>query len=445
MVFVVLLAFTPLYAKKVMAENGEVKFIGVVISDEVWEPLVCYGAYWSFVVVQEIISDPEGLLTSSSLVPICYGEQHGLTVGELVECFGFYWLGVCPFQCCGYCDCGTGLGNGSDYYVIRADLVKNLGTNIYYGMIQDAINANETLDGHTIFVRNGTYYENVVINKSVLLMGENREGTIVDGNGSTVFRLQTTNVTVTHFTIQNGYRGISSNDDRWNNTICRNNIVNNSYGILADGWYSCIYENYIGANDLSGVSIMGYHTRIFNNKIIGNGYSGIGLYITDWNVIFGNTIADNNCGVSFSSAISFTCHNNTFYHNNFVNNTDQVNLGNSANTTFDSGCEGNYWSDYEERYPNASYNEFGIWNTSYVIDGYPNHDNYPLRNLFWNPADTNHDLIVDIFDIVQVVSFYNTYWKPECCHIDIAEPYGIINIFDIVMICSSYGEEYFTP
>jgi len=311
-----------------------------------------------------------------------------------------------------------------------------------YSTIQDAINAAS--NGDTIFVRNGTYIENVVVNKSVSVIGECREGTIVDGNGSNVFSLRTNNITVAQFTIQHGHRGISSNDDSWNSTICRNNIANNSYGITVDGWYSYIYENYIGANDISGVSIMGHHTRIFNNKIIGSGYSGIGLYITDWNVIFGNTIADNNCGVSFSSVISFTCHNNAFYHNNFINNTGQINLGNSANTTFDNGCEGNYWSDYEARYPNASCNEFGIWNTSYVIDSYPNHDNYPLRNLFWNPADTNHDLTIDIFDVVLVASFYNTPWEPKYCHIDIAEPYGIINIFDIVMICSSYGEEY-TP
>lgn len=209
-----------------------------------------------------------------------------------------------------------------------------------------------------------------------------------------------------------------------------------------DGWYWCIYENYIGANAISGVRIEGYHNRIFNNKIIGNGYSGIGLYITDWNLIFGNNIADNDCGVSFSSAISFTCHNNAFYHNNFINNTDPVYLGNSANTTFDNGCEGNYWSDYEERYSNASCNEFGIWNTSYVIEGYTQMDNYPLRNLFWNPADTNHDLLIDIFDVVLVAHYYNAPWELRYCHIDIAQPYGIINIFDIVMICSSYGEEY---
>ena len=106
--------------------------------------------------------------------------------------------------------------------------------------------------------------------------------------------------------------------------------------------------------------------------------------------------------------------------------------------------EGNYWSDYETRYPNASYDEFGIWNTPYVIDS-SNQDNYPLRNLFWNPADTNHDLKVDIFDIVTVTMAYWKPWDPgRYCHIDLVEPYGIIDIYDVVAICIHYGEEY-TP
>jgi len=336
------------------------------------------------------------------------------------------------------------------YYVIRIGPVENLDTGFSYETIQDAINANETLAGHTIYVRNGTYYENVVVNKSVLLMGENREGTIVDGNGSTVFQLKTNNITFTQFTIQHGSRGISANTDSWNSTIYNNNIVNNSCGILMEGWYSSIQENIIGGNAISGLWIEGFHTQILNNRIVGNGYNfsypsgcGIGLWITDWNVVFGNTIADNNCGVSFSSAISFTCHNNTFHHNNFINNTGHINLGNSANTTFDNGCEGNYWSDYETRYPNASYDMFGIWNTSYVVGG-SIQDYYPLMNLYWNPADTDHDLKVDIFDIVKCAVCYCMDWEEHFCHVDINEPYGIVDIFDIVMICSSYGEEY-TP
>jgi len=48
-----------------------------------------------------------------------------------------------------------------------------------YTSIQDAI--NDASDGDTIFVFNGTYYENVIIDKSVKLVGENRNTTVIDG------------------------------------------------------------------------------------------------------------------------------------------------------------------------------------------------------------------------------------------------------------------------
>ena len=64
----------------------------------------------------------------------------------------------------------------------------------------------------------------------------------------------------------------------------------------------------------------------------------------------------------------------------------------------------------------------------------------------WNYADIDSNWRVDIFDVVLGASAYQAvpgdyHWNPRC---DIAEPYDIIDIFDIVMICQSYGEEY-TP
>jgi len=60
---------------------------------------------------------------------------------------------------------------------------------------------------------------------------------------------------------------------------------------------------------------------------------------------------------------------------------------------------------------------------------------------WWNPADVNQDLKVDMDDVVLCVSAYEStpsdpHWDPFC---DIAKPHGIINIFDVVMMASSYG------
>jgi hypothetical protein len=50
----------------------------------------------------------------------------------------------------------------------------------------------------------------------------------------------------------------------------------------------------------------------------------------------------------------------------------------NAFNNWDNGTTGNYWSDYQSRYPNATeIDSSGIGNTPYAID--PNNiDNYPL-------------------------------------------------------------------
>ena len=62
----------------------------------------------------------------------------------------------------------------------------------------------------------------------------------------------------------------------------------------------------------------------------------------------------------------------------------------------------------------------------------------------WLITDVNNDYRVDIFDIVATATAYGSTpsdpnWNPNC---DLAEPYGIINIFDIVVIAIDYGLGY---
>lgn len=54
----------------------------------------------------------------------------------------------------------------------------------------------------------GIYYENVVVNKTVSLIGENKETTIIDGNGTgTVVLLNASNVIFENFTVQDEISG----------------------------------------------------------------------------------------------------------------------------------------------------------------------------------------------------------------------------------------------
>jgi len=336
------------------------------------------------------------------------------------------------------------------------------------------IRADGSIDPPTVpisTIDNITYTFNDNIFNSTLIL--EKSNTVIDGNGYGLYCESLgnevglwindlSNVTVTDLTIKNYDRAVVcgglqkshifrcnfvGGPDRWTGligtpsetTISKCNFSDYTAAALVSGNHNLISGNFITNNRQIAIAVDGgYNVTITRNLIISNGY-GIFLGFRSHNEIISyNEIVSNGIGVFF-----FESSNTTLYHNNFINSThNQVYVSDDNYLNhLDNGCEGNYWSDYEERYPDASYDEFGIWNMSYVIDG-NNSDNYPVRNPYWNPADINHDLKIDIFDVVLVANYYLTPWGPNYCHIDVAEPYGIINIFDIVMICSSYGEAY---
>jgi len=107
-----------------------------------------------------------------------------------------------------------------------------------------------------------------------------------------------------------------------------------------------------------------------------------------FNNIFGNNITDSLLGIY--CAMNF---GNSIYHNNFINNTQQVYIPVPSVTIniWDGGYPsgGNYWSDYtgvdDKSGPNQQLpGSDGIGDTSYTIDA-NNIDHYPLLNP-WTPT-----------------------------------------------------------
>ncbi len=114
-----------------------------------------------------------------------------------------------------------------------------------YTKIQEAI--DNASDGDTVFVYDDSspYYENVVVDKSINLIGENKNTTIIDGNGiGNVVHVTYDWINISGFTIQNSGNGaddvgikISSNY----NTISGNKILKNNVGIfISCGWEYCV-------------------------------------------------------------------------------------------------------------------------------------------------------------------------------------------------------------
>ena len=50
-----------------------------------------------------------------------------------------------------------------------------------YSKIQDAI--NDSSDGDTVFVYNGTYHESITINKKISIIGEDKHSSVIDACG----------------------------------------------------------------------------------------------------------------------------------------------------------------------------------------------------------------------------------------------------------------------
>jgi len=292
-------------------------------------------------------------------------------------------------------------------YPVWIATVHNINTTFNYDTIQAAIDSPQTTDGHIILVDVGTYYEHVVVNKSLILVGEDKYTTILDGTeNGTVVRIKADNVSISSFLIQNSGCACAGSDRsgvyvesyHQNVNVTDNLIIQNGYGIGLNCTDSIILaRNNITNNDY-GVGILNYSS---NNSIIGNlltkNFYGIYLENSSNNIFFCNTVSKNEYGfyINLSS-------NNRFYFNNIMNNTPQVDFSDSGYTNiWDDGYPsgGNYWSDY-----NGTDSDYdGIGDTQHVINEY-NIDRYPLMGIFHSFAIEISSYPNNVTETVEVIT-----------------------------------------
>jgi len=244
-----------------------------------------------------------------------------------------------------------------------------------YSTIQWAV--NNATPGDTIIIRDGTYPENVVVNKNHLTI-QSENGTAnctVSASNIPVFNITANWTNITGLTVRNTTGegiGICLSAASYCN-ISGNNVTNNYFGIYLD----CSSNNTLTSNNASdncvGINLLHSHNNTLTSNTASNNYWGIIMSEADSNSLTNNTVSNNrvliflyyssnntltsnNASNSYSYGIYLYYSSNNTIYNNYFNNTHNVydNGTNIWNTTKTAGTNiiggpylgGNYWSDY---------------------------------------------------------------------------------------------------
>ncbi len=169
------------------------------------------------------------------------------------------------------------------------------------------------------------------------------------------------------------------------NTVTANIIIQNKVCGLELEWSSKnkVYGNTITENEVGilvegadGVNATNSASNIINNnQIAKNNQWGIRLNGSQiGNKIYANNFIDNNLGKGLQVSIPM------YMHTGYRDDRVYVEMLSGRANIWNNASAGNYWSDYQTRYPNATKTENAtVWDTPFYINE-NNIDHYPLTS-----------------------------------------------------------------
>ena len=311
----------------------------------------------------------------------------------------------------------TGFERGIYLYIsMNNTLYRNTLSNNHYGIylkfsigntISENIVNSSQIGVYLEISSSNTISENAAVDNSddgIQLQSLSNHNTIV-GNTITkkgeesehgIYLYNSRNNTIVGNTVSNAHGAIQISSSSNYNSICGNTVYDNTRGI--------------------------YLTESSNNIVCGNeakfNRKGVQYDYATSNEFYHNTIKNN-------EDYGFVVHNsdnNTFHHNNFIDNLPAQGSTISINT-WDDGAEGNYWSDYT----GTDMNGDGIGDEPYNITE-KNQDNYPLMNVYNGeeaPVARLSAFPTTVLADSEYVRFdASASYDPDCCIVSYFYDYG---------------------
>jgi len=178
-----------------------------------------------------------------------------------------------------------------------------------YTSIQAALNDSNDCDTIFVYSNPDPYYEHIIIDTSIDLIGENKETTSIDGEEiGDVITVLADSVTIIGFTIQNGGDGVMADagiEIHSNYNSINGNIIANN------GWFGLylnassnnnIENNLVYSNGMEGVFLNGSTDNIIhNNEMFYNFHCAIVTRDSRYNKIIDNEMYENHATVSLWS------------------------------------------------------------------------------------------------------------------------------------------------